>query len=136
MDAAWEALVGPQGGKPLTVRVGTREVVIPRHRIGNGRASFEELCVRPLGPADYLAIAGVVRTLFIDRIPRLSREKNNEAKRFVTLVDTLYEAKVHLICSADAPPDELYEQGEGAFEFERTASRLIEMQSEDWQAQP
>ncbi len=134
MDAAWEALVGPAGGKPLTLRVGTREVVIPRHRIGNGRATFEELCARPLGPADYLAVARVVRTMFIDRIPKLSRANNNEAKRFVTLIDTLYEAMVHLVCSAEATPEELYQAGEGAFEFERTASRLIEMQSDDWQA--
>ena len=132
MDAAWITLVGPEGGKPLRLRVGTRELIIPRHRIGNGRASFDELCARPLGPADYLALVEVVRTLFIDHIPRLSRANNNEAKRFVTLIDTLYEAKTHLVCSAAAPPDELYLEGEGAFEFERTVSRLNEMQSDDW----
>ena len=136
MDQAWEALVGPQGGKPLRVRVGTREVIIPRHRIGNGRADFEELCEAPLGPADYLAIAGVVRTLFIDNIPLMRRVQANPAKRFVTLIDTLYEAKIHLVCSAAAAPDQLYVDGEGSFEFERTASRLIEMQSQEWQELP
>ncbi len=135
MDRAWEALVGPEDGAPLGVRVGSREVVIPRHRIGNGRASFADLCAKPLGPADYLAIAAVVRTLFIDRIPRLSRANADQAKRFVTLIDTLYEAKVQLVCSADAPPEALYVDGDGAFEFQRTASRLAEMQSEAWLSQ-
>ena len=65
-------------------------------------------------------------------VPRLGRERRNEAKRFVTLIDVLYEHKVHLVVAADAPPSELYPAGEGAFEFERTASRLTEMQSEDY----
>lgn len=132
MDAAWEALVGPDGGRPLSIRVGSREVAVPRYFAGNGRATFEQLCEAPLGPADFLAIAENVRTLLIDRIPMLSRAHANPAKRFVTLIDTLYEAKIHLVCSAAAEPDKLYTEGEGAFEFERTASRLIEMQSADW----
>ncbi|MEM6578940.1 MAG: AFG1/ZapE family ATPase, partial [Pseudomonadota bacterium] len=73
-----------------------------------------------------------VRVLIIDNIPRLSRTNFNEAKRFVTLIDALYEARVRLICSAAAKPETLYVEGEGAFEFERTASRLREMQSDDW----
>lgn len=95
-------------------------------------ASFEELCERPLGAADYLEIAYEFSTVLVAGIPRLSVEKRNEAKRFVTLIDALYEHKVKLICSADAPPEELYRKGDGSFEFERTYSRLIEMQSEKY----
>jgi len=96
------------------------------------RAGFADLCAKPLGPADYLAIADAVDVLILDDVPALSRARNNEAKRFVTLVDALYEAKVRLIVSAAAEPDSLYLEGEGAFEFERTASRLHEMRSADW----
>ena len=85
-----------------------------------------------LGPGDYLAIADAVRLLMVDNIPQLGRSNFNEAKRFVTLIDALYEAKVKLICSAAAVPEMLYIEGEGVFEFERTASRLREMQSADW----
>jgi cell division protein ZapE len=85
-----------------------------------------------LGPADYLAIAEEVEVLILDDVPRLSRARNNEAKRFVTLIDALYEGKVRLIASAAAEPDDLYVEGEGAFEFARTASRLHEMRSADW----
>ena len=79
-----------------------------------------------------LALSEAVRVLMLDNIPRLSRQNFNEAKRFVTLIDALYEAKVQLICSAAAKPEMLYVEGEGTFEFERTASRLREMQSDDW----
>jgi cell division protein ZapE len=95
-------------------------------------ASFEELCARPLGPADYLAIATRYDVLFVSGIPALSEARRNEAKRFVTLIDALYEHRVKLICSAAARPDALYPRGDGAFEFERTASRLHEMQSETY----
>ena len=96
------------------------------------RAGFWDLCGRPLGPADYLAVAAAVDVLFIDAIPLLSASNFNEAKRFVTLIDALYEAKVLLICSAADEPERLYIEGEGSFEFERTASRLREMQGADW----
>jgi cell division protein ZapE len=85
-----------------------------------------------LGPADYLAIAEAVRVLILEDIPSLSRSNFNEAKRFVTLIDALYEAKVRLIASAAAEPEMLYLEGEGTFEFERTASRLREMQGDGW----
>lgn len=93
-------------------------------------ASFAELCERPLGPADYLAIAGRFDVLLLAGIPGMNPTKRNEAKRFVTLIDALYEHKVKLICSAERPPEDLYPKGDGAFEFERTVSRLHEMQSE------
>ena len=87
-----------------------------------------------LGPADYLKLAESVRVLIVENIPQLSRHNFNEAKRFVTLIDALYEARVKLIASAAAEPEMLYVEGSGSFEFERTASRLREMQSADWSA--
>lgn len=131
MNDIWAALAGGPGEK-LVLRQKGRDVLIPSYRNGIGRGTFRGFCGAPLGPGDYLAMAEAVSTLMIDDIPRLSRAANNEAKRFVTLIDALYEAKVRLIISAAAPPDALYEAGAGAFEFERTASRLFEMQSADW----
>lgn len=131
MDEVWQDLTGGEAG-PLTLRVKGRDVVIPRFRNGVGRAKFHALCGQPLGPADYLALAEAVKVLMLDDIPSLGRTNFNEAKRFVTLIDALYEARVRLICSAAAKPEMLYLEGEGTFEFERTASRLREMQSEDW----
>ncbi len=103
---------------------------------GIARMGFMELCGQPLGPADYLALADRYHTLILDGIPRMEEKHKSEARRFVTLIDALYERKVNLLCSADAPPNELYVQGEGAFEFERLVSRLMEMQSEDYLALP
>jgi cell division protein ZapE len=131
LDEAWDRLArGP--GAPLPLPVQGRTVTLPAFRNGVGRASFAELCGAALGPADYLAIADALDVLILDDIPRLSRARNNEAKRFVTLIDSLYEAKVRLVCSAAAGPDALYVEGEGAFEFARTASRLHEMRSVGW----
>jgi len=94
-----------------------------------GRFTFRELCEQPLGAADYLALSNRLNTLILTGIPALPMEKRNEAKRFVTLVDTLYERKIKLICTSAVPPEKIYEQGDGTFEFARTVSRLIEMQS-------
>jgi cell division protein ZapE len=112
--------------------VNSRQVILPRFANGVGRASFWDLCSKPLGPADFLAIARAVRVLILEDIPQLSSANYNEAKRFVTLIDALYEAKVRLIASAAETPERLYIEGEGSFEFERTASRLREMQSAAW----
>ncbi|SEP06778.1 cell division protein ZapE [Salinihabitans flavidus] len=131
MREIWEDLAGGPG-EPLVLTVNGRKVEVPEYRNGVGRARFFDLCGRMLGPADYLAIAQALRVLVLEDIPRLSRNNFNEAKRFVTLIDALYEAKVRLICSAAAEPEMLYVEGEGSFEFERTASRLREMQSADW----
>lgn len=131
MDAVWRDLTGGDAG-PLTLRVKGRDVVLPMFRSGVGRARFHALCGQPLGAADYLALAEAVKVLILDDIPALGRTNFNEAKRFVTLIDALYEARVRLICSAAAKPEMLYLEGEGTFEFERSASRLREMQSEDW----
>jgi cell division protein ZapE len=94
-------------------------------------SSFEELCHRALGAADYIKIAQVFNTVFIANIPQLSKENRDQARRFVTLIDALYEGKVKVVCTAAAPADQLY-QADGVFEFKRTQSRLIEMQSEKY----
>ncbi|MEL6450564.1 MAG: cell division protein ZapE [Pseudomonadota bacterium] len=133
MDAIWADLSGADT-HALDLMVKGRRVTLPRFSNGVGRASFFDLCAQPLGPGDYLAIAAACKVLMIDDIPALSRSNFNEAKRFVTLIDALYEARVRLICSAAAVPEMLYLEGEGTFEFERTASRLREMQSSDWAA--
>jgi len=131
-EAAWARLAGEGAAPPLELPLKGRSVRVPQWRDSVGRGGFADFCEQPLGPADFLAIAGACRTLILERVPKLSRARNNEAKRFVTLIDTLYEARCRLIVSADAEPDALYVDGEGAFEFGRTASRLIEMRGADW----
>lgn len=131
LETIWQDLTGGQGG-PHSLVVNARTLEIPAFHNGVARASFYDLCAKPLGPADYLALAHAARVLVIDNIPQLGRNNFNEARRFVTLIDALYEARVRLICSAAAAPEYLYIEGEGSFEFERTASRLREMQSDGW----
>ncbi len=135
MDTLWQGLTNGVT-QPLPLQMKGRVIELPRFSNGVGRASFFDLCAQPLGPADYLAIADAVRVLFIDDIPQLSRSNFNEARRFVTLIDALYERRVRLVCSAAAKPEMLYIEGEGTFEFERTASRLNEMQASDWGQDP
>lgn len=131
IDLIWAELTGGEQHS-LTLHVQGREIELPRFHNSVARAKFYDLCGRMLGPADYLALADAVRVLIIEDVPRLSRQNFNEAKRFVTLVDALYEAKVRLIMSAAAEPEMLYVEGTGTFEFERTASRLREMQAQSW----
>ncbi|PSL18940.1 cell division protein ZapE [Shimia abyssi] len=131
ITSIWQDLTGGDA-EPLVLTVKGRQVELPAFRNGIARASFFDLCGKMLGPGDYLTIANSVKVLILEDIPQLSRHNFNEAKRFVTLIDALYEAKVRLICSARAEPEMLYVEGEGTFEFERTASRLREMQDADW----
>ncbi len=131
VERIWQDLTGGAGARHV-LRVNKREVEIPAYHNGVARASFYDLCAQPLGPADYLALAEASRVLIVENIPQLGRSNFNEARRFVTLIDALYEAGVQLICTAAAEPEYLYVEGEGSFEFERTASRLREMQSADW----
>ncbi len=135
MDTAWDRLImgAKEQREELTVR--GRRLVIPRAARGAARVTFKHLCADVLGAEDYLTIARNYNTLFMDHIPALSPEKRNEAKRFVTLIDALYEHKTKFVCSADASPQDLYPAGDGSFEFERTVSRLMEMQSADYLGQ-
>lgn len=129
LDRAWSELTDEAAGTPLEISLLGRTLTLPRFAHGVARATFADLCTAALGPPDFLAIAEACETLIMDGIPMLTPARRNEAKRFVTLIDALYEAKRRFICSAEAPPDRLYPAGDYAFEFERTASRLIEMQS-------
>ena len=113
---------------------GGRLLHVPKSLKGVAVFSFKRLCGEPRGAADYLAIAHAYHTVILVGIPQMGPDNRNEAARFVTLIDALYENKVKLFVTAAAEPTELYEAGDGAFEFERTASRLIEMQSADYLA--
>lgn len=134
MDKAWSRLTSGAAPQSCTLEVNGREWVVEREVAGVARFTFPELCARAVGAADYLAVADRFHTVLLDRVPRLSPDKRNEAKRFVTLIDALYEARTKLVMSADAEPDDLYPAGDGAFEFERTASRLMEMRTHDYLA--
>ncbi|MBK1662646.1 cell division protein ZapE [Paracraurococcus ruber] len=134
LDAAFLELTGQKHGKPCHLTVLGRQVELPQEARGVVRADFEALCGKPLGPADYLALATHCHALVLDGVPRLGPENFDRARRFITLVDALYEHRCKLVASAAAPPDSLYEQGENAAMFERTASRLMEMQSQDYLA--
>ena len=131
MDTLWATLTGNSFDNFILSFKG-REIIFPFFKDGVGRFDFFEICGQMFGPGDYLAIVDAVRVLMVDNIPQLSRSNFNEAKRFVTLIDAAYEAKISLICSAATEPEMLYTEGEGSFEFERTASRLKEMQSKNW----
>ena len=134
MDKAWDAITREAKPVPDEIIVKGRHVLVPRAAGRTARFSFHDLCEMPLGARDYLAIAGRFDTIFIDRIPVLADGKRNEAKRLILLIDTLYDHGTRLVVSAEAPPADLYagKKGTEAFEFERTASRLIEMQGKDW----
>jgi cell division protein ZapE len=132
MDAAWRALTDRDRGAPLTLHVLGRDVVVPQAAAGVARFSFDDLCLAPLAAADYLAMARSFRTFLIDRIPVLGPDMRDAGRRFTVLIDTLYDEGTHLICSAAAPPDALYPSGDGADAFRRTASRLVEMQSDEY----
>jgi len=132
MDDAWRRLTDTPRGKPCALAVLGRKLRVPQAARGVARFSFEDLCAKPLAAADYLAIAEEFHTLLLDHVPQLSPEMRNEARRFILLIDTLYDEGVKLVCSAAAPPSQLYPEGDGAEAFRRTASRLAEMQSEDY----
>jgi cell division protein ZapE len=132
MDQAWARITANAKMRPLDLLVQGRTLHFAQTGSGAVKESFEALCERPLGAADYLAIAETFHTLMLEGVPAMSRENRNEAKRFVALIDALYESGTKLIMSAEVAPESLYQKGDGAFEFERTVSRLIEMQSEDY----
>ena len=134
LDRSFRDLTDTERGAPVSIELQGRTLEVPRAARGVARFTFAELCEKPLGAADYLALAENFHTLVLDGIPRMSREQRNEAHRFSTMIDALYEARVRLICSADAPPDELYIAGTHSRAFKRTASRLVEMQSSDYLA--
>jgi cell division protein ZapE len=132
LDLAFSKLTEGAAAMPQSFEVQGRQIRVPLAAAGVARFGFQQLCGTALGATDYLALASRYHTLVLSDIPLLSPANKDEARRFVTLIDALYEAKATLICSAEAPPETLYVEGVGAFEFQRTVSRLMEMQSEDW----
>lgn len=134
LDERFVTLTQGVPSTPAKLLVKGRELKIQQQANGVARLSFEALCVATLGAADYLELAKTYHTVLIDNVPRLSPDKRNEAIRFVTLVDALYEHKVKLLATSDDEPAKLYPAGDQAFEFQRTVSRLMEMQSMDYLA--
>ncbi|TJV01618.1 MAG: cell division protein ZapE [Mesorhizobium sp.] len=134
LDEAWQTMTRGTPTAATSLMLKGRQVIVPAAASDAARFSFADLCEKPLGARDFLAIAGRFSTVFVDHVPVLGEGKRNEAKRFILLIDTLYDHHTRLVVSADAPPQELYvaKRGVEVFEFERTASRLIEMQSRDW----
>jgi cell division protein ZapE len=131
-DALWRDQTDGDAEIPADLEVLGRRVSFSRTVGRQLRASFAELCEQPLGAGDYLGLAERFDALFLERLPQLTPAKRNEARRLITLVDALYEARTRLIVLAETEPEALYTAGDGAFEFERTVSRLQEMRSADW----
>ncbi|MGI9522297.1 MAG: cell division protein ZapE [Hyphomicrobiaceae bacterium] len=132
LDQIWQDLTGEILAEPLDLHVKGRLVTVPSAAMGVARFTFADLCEQPLGSLDYLAIARAFHTVMIERIPILVPARRNEARRFINLIDTLYDSRICLVASADAEPDEIYPRGDGSGLFARTASRLIEMRSEQY----
>ena len=132
LDRAFRDLTDMERGAPDTVPVRGREIAVPEAARGVARFHFDELCRQPLGAGDYLALAARFHTFILSGVPAMRPEQRNEARRFINLIDALYEARCNLVLSAAAGPGELYPQGLGADIFRRTTSRLIEMQAEDY----
>ena len=138
LDDAWRRLASGHDGAAQELPLKGRAVRVPRAAMGVARFAFHDLCEQPLAAADYLRVAHEYHTIILDHVPALAFENRNAAKRFIILIDTLYDMNVKLIASAAAGPEALYRGDEGfeAQEFKRTASRLIEMRSEAYLARP
>ena len=132
MDAAWEDLTDGLKVGAIDLDVNGRKLHVAQAAKGVARFGFEDLCRANLGPSDYLAIADAFHTVLLDGVPLLGVSNHNEARRFITLIDNLYERRTRFICSAEATADRLYPEGRGSFEFQRTVSRLMEMQAADY----
>ncbi len=136
LDAAFHELTGGAKARPERLMVMGRVLAVPLAAQGVARFDFDALCGQPLGAGDYLALATHYQALVLDGVPRLSPDNYDLARRFIVLVDALYDHRVKLVASAEAMPDQLYQRGEGARAFERTASRLEEMQSREYLGLP
>jgi len=138
LDGAWRRLTGARAGSPLELIIKGHKVRVPQSAMGVARFSFADLCGQPLGAGDYLRIAHEFHTIILDHVPVMDHDRRNEAKRFIILIDTLYDHAVKLIGSAEAEPDQLYQADTGyeVGEFKRTASRLMEMRSQSYLGLP
>jgi cell division protein ZapE len=136
LASTFARLTGGEVTESATLSVQGREITVPRSAAGVAWFRFAELCETSMGVADYLEIARNYHTVMLSGIPVLAPERRNEARRLVNLVDALYEHRVNLVCTADAPAEEIYREGDHMDEFKRTASRLAEMGSRDYLSQP
>ncbi len=138
VDKVWRRVAGQDGGAPTSIESGGRRIRVPLAGAGAARFSFADLCEAPLGASDYLRLARNFHTLVIEHIPVMEQDRRNEAKRFITLIDELYDKGVKLVASAAEEPERLYIGTEGAeaFEWARTVSRLHDMRSSDYIARP
>ncbi len=132
LDDAFRALSNGADGEPRVLRTQGRDVEVPRAAPGVAMAHFMDWCARPMGAADFLCIADNFHTVIVAEVPKMGPDSRDKAVRFVTMIDTFYEKKVKFICSAAANPNGLYPEGDGSFEFQRTVSRLMEMQSPEY----
>jgi len=132
LERAFADLTGNASASSKTLLVQGRFVIVPRAAKNVAWFNFQDLCGQPHGPADYLALCEMFHSFIVESIPKLGPERRDEAKRLNIFIDALYEAHGNLVCSAAVPPELLYAEGDGAFEFQRTVSRLIEMQSDDY----
>ncbi len=128
----WQRLTDTAQGEPRDIDVLGRKLHVPQAAHGCARFTFAELCEQPLGPPDYLALARNFQIVFLEHIPALNPDRRNEARRFVLLIDTLYDGRVRLVATSAQAPEGIYPAGDHAFEFGRTVSRLKEMQSASW----
>lgn len=132
IDDMFEVLSGGEASHPAIIEVKGRILHIDQATDKVARLSFAQLCEHPLGAEDYIALAEAYETIFIERIPKMGYDRRNEAKRFMLLIDALYEARTHVVFSAHGVPERLYFGDDHAYEFERTVSRLNEMQAPEW----
>ncbi|GHA24484.1 cell division protein ZapE [Devosia pacifica] len=134
LDRLWERLTGGEQGEPTSIESLGRQIPVPLAAMGAARFDFSDLCEKPLGSRDYMRIAHGFDTIVVDGVPQFSRTNSNAAKRFILLVDTLYDRGIKLAARFSVPLDALSQDNNTAFEFERTVSRLMEMQSADYLA--
>jgi cell division protein ZapE len=132
LDEAFRALSKGSDGAPRVLRTQGRDVGIPRAAPGVAMAHFMDWCAKPMGAADFICIASNFHTVILAEIPKMGPDSQDKAVRFVTMIDEFYERKVKFVCSAAVAPKALYIDGDGAFEFQRTVSRLMEMQSPEY----
>lgn len=138
LDLMWSRLTGTHSGKPTTLAMKGREILVPEAEKGVARFGFADLCNKPLGAGDFLKIARSFHTILVDHVPVLKDGERNAARRLISLIDNLYDNRVKLIVSAEAEPSFIYVANEGPemFAFKRVVSRLIEMRSEAYLALP
>ena len=136
LEDTFAHLTGGERGFPDHLLVQGRRIEIPRAARGVAWVDFWELCAKPFGSADFLAIATHFHTVIIDHVPVMKATQRNESRRFTNLIDALYEHRVNTLVAAEGPPEALYTEGVHAYEFERTVSRLMEMQAEDYLTKP